>query len=366
MKIYGVTGSAGKTTTAYVLATILREEFGRNSVGLLTTEVFWLGEQAMANETHMTSLNARQVYRYLKQMAKAGVAHVVIEMTSHALDQARLAGLKLEGAIITNLSHEHLDYHKTMSAYAAAKGKIMNYLVPDGVLVGNASDEWTSRSLRKAQSRKHKTQSFTAEEAKSVKTALQGDFNQENVLAAMTLARAVGVSEEAIFNGAAEIKRVPGRMEWVETPWGARVLIDFALIPDALERLYKYVRSQTAGKIIGVFGGAGRRDRTKRPKMAAAAASFADEIVLTQDEPYDDPEEQIYADLETGLVAVKIPWQRIEDRREALRYAIGKAEKGDVVVVTGMGNFHYRVVGNKKIPWNDRRVLEKLIREHGV
>ena len=366
MRIYGVTGTSGKTTTVWVLDAILAEEFGRDRVGMISTELFRVGAKEVPNETHMTSINSRKLNGLLRQMRFAGVKHVVIEMTSHALDQKRMAGLKLAGAIITNITREHLDYHKTMSSYAAAKGKIVNYLVPDGILVGNASDKWASRILHKAQSKKHKTQSFTHEQAQSVKTSLLGDFNKENVLAAMTLARAVGVPEEAIAKGVAEIKQVPGRLEWLNTPWGARVMIDFAQTPNEYERLYQSLRSQVYGKLIGVFGAAGRRDREKRPVIAKTVAQYADEIILTQDEPYGDPEDEIYAGLEAGLTDAIIPCQRIEDRREAMKYAIEKTRAGDVVAVTGMGNYTTRAVGEEMIPWNDKKIAEELIRERGI
>jgi len=364
MKIYGITGTNGKTTTAIVLGQILREEFGKQKVGLLSTEVFWLGDEEKKNETHMTTINSRQVYGYLKRMKAAGVRQVVLEMTSHALDQNRLAGVTLAGAIILNITHEHLDYHKTMKEYRRAKFKIVDYLKAGAPLIITSP---LSPLLRKERGTGVRLIEFTSEQAQEVSTPLPGDFNKENVLAASLLAKEIGIKEEVIKLGISKVRQIPGRMEWIEfgTVKGgeAQVVIDFALTPDALDKLYKYLRNECKGKLIAVFGAAGRRDRKKRPVVARTVAAYADEIVITQDEPYDEPEEQIYRELEEGLKNTKVSWRRIEDRREAMSYAIRQAKAGDVVVVTGMGNFNSRGVGDKQIPWNDIEVAKELIKE---
>lgn len=396
LHLYGITGTNGKTTTALVLGSIFSAAYGREYVGLLSTAVFWVGNETIENTTHMTSTNARMVYRYLRRMADTGVRHVVLELTSHALDQHRLAGLHLAGGIILNISHEHLDYHQTMEAYARAKERIVEYLVPHGVLVGNRDDVLVRQILDRAHG--VTVIGFTVAQARSVVTPLPGDFNRENVLAASLLAEAVGVPGDALQRGVGAVAHVPGRVEWLDAPRGFRVLIDFAVTPDALERLYRYVRQEVSGRIIAVFGGTGRRDRTKRPLMAQAVARFADEIVLTQDEPYDEPEEQIYAELEAGLdrecevgpafakaspyakatddasagtrhsdtaARCTVVWQRIEDRRDALAYALSQARSGDAVVVTGMGSFTTRMVGGREISWNDKRVVLELLGSGG-
>jgi UDP-N-acetylmuramoyl-L-alanyl-D-glutamate--2,6-diaminopimelate ligase len=367
LTLYGVTGTNGKTTTTIVLGSILRAAYGQEKVGLLSTEIFWLGKKDVPNETHMTSTDAKIVFRYLRQMVESGVTHAVLELTSHALDQHRLAGLRLSGAIILNIAHEHLDYHKTMEEYAAAKMRILEYLIPAGVLVYKADNEWVAKGLQKIQNSKFKIQNsrpFTSEEARSVATPLFGDFNKENVLAACLLAKAQGISQEHIVQGVAAVTHVPGRVEWIALPRGARVVVDFALTPYSYEQLFKYLRSETSGRLIAVFGAAGRRDKAKRPLITRAVAQYADEIVLTQDEPYDDPEEEIYQQLEAGLTDATIPWQRIPDRRAAIKYALEKSQAGDVVAVTGMGNYNTRVVGAKKIPWNDKKVILELAKEH--
>ena len=379
LTIVGVTGTNGKTTTAIVLGSILRAAYGKQKVGLLSTEVFWFGDREEDNKTHMTSTDARLVYRRLRHMRDQGVEQVVIELTSHALDQHRLAGLALRGAILTNITHEHLDYHGSMSAYARAKARLARYLLPGSSLVMKQGDEWTDRLAKtlKARGPDPALVFFTSEQARLVVTALPGDFNKENVLAARLLAKELGIAEADINRGVQSVEQIPGRVEWVACPrpcprhgqtcpvepWRSGVLIDFALTPDALQKLYHYLRAEVAGNLIAVFGAAGRRDRLKRPLIAKVIAEYADEIVLTQDEPYDEPEEIIYNELEAGLKGLRLPWRRIEDRREAIRYALQKARPGDAVVVTGMGNYTTRVVGSEQVAWSDRQVILELISE---
>ncbi len=368
MRIYGVTGTNGKTTTCYVLAGILREAYGKEKVGMLSTVGIWLGQEERTNETKMTTINSRELYRCLKEMRARGVEQVVLEVTSHALDQHRLAGLRLDGAAILNIEREHLDYHKTMEKYAAAKRKIADYLKKGAPLV--MGKQFTSF---KFQFSDVEVVEFSAIQAKSVSTPLPGDFNKENVLAASLLAQAAGVDGESIRRGVAVVRRVPGRMEWINTEiqnpkskiqnGPPSVLIDYAVTPGALERLYKYVKKETLGGLIAVLGAAGRRDRGKRPDMARVAAAYADEVVLTREDPWTEDEEQIFSDLKKGLAKSNTPWRRVTDRRKAIEYAIGKAGARGVVVVTGKGAETGMGIGKKIIPWSDREVIESILKE---
>lgn len=364
LAIYGVTGTNGKTTTCIVLGSILRAAYGPEKVGLLTTIVFWLGAEEVINETKMTTLKSREVFRHLRSMRDTGVKQVVMEITSHALDQHRLAGIRLQGAIITNVAREHLDYHKTMEDYLRAKTRIVQYLRAGKPLVLKGDDERLAKLARELGNKNSELQilTFTAEEAKKVTTPLLGDFNRENVLAAMKLAQAAGFSSEAIQKGVAAADHVPGRMEWVEAPKGFQVVIDYAVTPDALEKLYRYVREKARGKVYGVLGAAGLRDRGKRPEMARVVASLADELVLTREDPWTESEEQIFQDLEKGLTNATIPWQRLADRREALRTVLARAQAGDVVVTTGKGAERGMAIGKEIVPWHEREIIEELLR----
>lgn len=361
MKIYGVTGTNGKTTTSVIAANILRSAYGADKVGLLTTITFWIGAEERINETKMTTTDSYMVYRYLREMKKRGVQQVVLELTSHALDQNRLAGIKLSGAIILNIAREHLDYHGTMDEYARAKERLIDYLRKGAPLIGKADDERVKPMLERAAKRGVPVQSFTAQSAAQVDTPLPGGVNKENAAAAGLLMQAAGIPAPAITAGIAAVKAIPGRMEWVVTPGKPKFLIDYAVTPDALERLYKEVRQQTRGKVFAVLGACGLRDRGKRPEMAAAAARLTDQVVLTREDPWTEPEEQIFHDLEEGLRGVRTPWRRIVDRREAIKFCLDQAGPDDVVIVTGKGAERGMAIGNEIVPWNEREVIEELI-----
>ena len=370
LMLYGITGTNGKTTTCYLLDSMLAEHFGRQRVGMMTTVALRIGERVVVNTTKLTTLPSRQVYHRLRDMRRAGVQHVVLELSSHALDQGRLAGVRLAGGIILNLEREHLDYHQTMAAYGRAKGKIISYLKPGASLV--VREDIIEKLQIHPPAGGHKFQTlnlirFTAEHAQSVITPLPGEWNRENVLAASLVARAGGVSEAAIEAGAHRVSQVPGRMEWVRTQNSPRVLIDYAVTPGALMRLYRYVRSETTGRIFAVLGAAGLRDRGKRPAMARAVAQFADEIILTREDPWTEDEEQIFKDLEQGLAPRSprgaVGWRRIPDRREAIRYCLERAQRNAVVVVTGKGAEQSMAIGKKIIAWNDKQVVLELLGE---
>jgi UDP-N-acetylmuramoyl-L-alanyl-D-glutamate--2,6-diaminopimelate ligase len=372
--VYGVTGTNGKTTTCIVLGTVLREQYGPKKVGLLTTVVFWLGEKEVVNSTKMTTLDSRVVFRRLKQMANAGVEQVVLEVTSHALDQHRLAGVRFDGGIILNLSREHLDYHGDMDGYAKAKGLIVRYLKKGTPLIVNRGNKWARKIVDEAEAAglEFKAVWFGEEQKEKVKTKLLGRWNKENVLAARLLANEVGISKACIDRGASSISVIPGRMEWVELEnrkWKIengsrlpRVLIDYAVTPDALERVYKEIGEQTKGKVFAVLGACGNRDRGKRPEMAKVVARHADELVLAREDPWTESEEQIFDDLEKGLLDTAIKWKRIVDRKEAIRYCLEKADSDDIVVVTGKGAEVGMAIGKRVVPWSEREVIESELK----
>ncbi len=391
LHIYGVTGTNGKTTTSYILASILGAAYGEEKVGMLTTVAFRVGKKEVFNETKMTTLPSKLVYRYLKEMKDAKVDYVALEMTSHALDQYRVAGLRLDGAIFLNISPEHLNYHGTMERLLQAKMRIVHYLKV-GVPFVVRQDLLGRISNFKFQISNDQLISFTVEQAKGVEIKLEGDVNRENVLAASLLMEAVGISKDVIAKGVDALTGVPGRMEWIHSGKGFDVVIDYAVTPDALERLYSYVKEKASGRVFGLLGAAGLRDRDKRPKMAAAVAKYADELVLTREDPWTENEEQIFSDLERGLkkvrhcesrqerdeaisvgkkIATPMPeassrddgccWVRITDRREALKYLIDQAQAGDVIVVTGKGAERGMGIGEEVVSWNDREVIEDLV-----
>ena len=363
ISIVGITGTNGKTTTCYIMAGILSAEVGEKKVGMLTTVGLRVGDTTTMNATKLTTLPSKLVYSYLKQMKEAGVTHCVIELTSHALDQHRVAGLRLAGGIILNISAEHMNYHHTVSGIAEAKARIVKYLKKGAPLVGKKDNVHVNQILNMARSQGVSVIDFTSEEAKVIDTPLAGDVNKENVLAARLLAKALHVSEAAIDAGVQAVDSVPGRMEWVKAGQPFNILIDYAVTPDALRKLYIYVRAKTQGKVFAVIGAAGLRDRDKRKHMLHIISEFADEIVVTREDPWTENEEQIFTDLEEGLKDTSVPWQRIVDRADALAYALEKAKLGDTVVATGKGAETGMGIGKNIVPYNERETIEDILKE---
>ncbi len=364
MHIYGITGTNGKTTTCHILTSILEKAYGKEAVGMLTTISFRIAGVEEINTSKMTTLPSKKVFAYLSRMKRAGVKHVVLEVTSHALDQYRLAGIAFDGAVILNIAREHLDYHKTMEQYAAAKEKITSLVKKDAPLVGKQADTRVQEILNRAEQRGVCVVRMTNEAITETTTPLIGSINKENAAAARLLAQALGISEEHIAAGIAAVTKVSGRMEKIETSRGFTIYIDYAVTPDALERLYADVKKETRGRVLATLSAAGLRDRGKRPDMARAVATYADFIAVTREDPWTESEDQIFADLEAGLDATSrgVTWKRIPDRRNALETLLADAKPGDTVVVTGKGAERGMAMGNEIIPWNDREVIEEILR----
>lgn len=365
MRIFGITGTNGKTTTSYLLRSVLAAEYGEGHVGMLTTVAFRIGEIEEINKTKMTTLPSRKIFSYLARMKKQGVEYVALETTSHALDQHRIAGIQFDGAIILNIAREHLDYHKTLKQYAAAKERIVNYLRIGAPLVGKQDDDYVRPMLDRAEAKGLNVYRMTSADVAGTATALSGSINKENACAVTLLARALRISDTTIQAGITAVKFVPGRMEKFVTPQGVTVIIDYAVTPDALERLYSDVaKEMPSAKIFGTVSAAGLRDRGKRPDMARAVAQYADTIVVTREDPWTENEEQIFQDLEQGLSLQEQgkQWQRIVDRKEALQWLLQQAKAGDVVIATGKGAERGMGIGKEVIPWNEREIIEEIVK----
>jgi UDP-N-acetylmuramoyl-L-alanyl-D-glutamate--2,6-diaminopimelate ligase len=363
MHMYGITGTNGKTTTSYILASILESAYGKEKVGMLTTVSFRIAGKEEVNTTKMTTMPSRKVFEYLSRMKRAGVEHVVLETTSHALHQHRLVGITLDGAIILNIAREHLDYHKTMERYSQAKEMVVSLLGSNAPLVGKDQDPLVRDILDRAEKRGIPVVRMTEKDIEKTITPLAGSINKENAASASLLAHAVRISEDAIVSGVAAVTRVPGRMEKIEALQGFTVIIDYAVTPDALERLYSDVKKETKGRILATLSAAGLRDRGKRPDMARTVAKYADYIIVTREDPWTENEEQIFTDLEKGLEGNKVLWERIVDRKEALALLLREASVGDIVVATGKGAERGMGIGKEIVPWNEREIIEGILEE---
>lgn len=391
MIIIGVTGTKGKTTTSHLIAQII-EEAGY-TVGLLSTVMFKVGKKEWPNETNMGTLPPFQLQKLLKEMAEAGCQYAVIETTSHSLAQERVYGIHYNVAVFTNLTHDHLDYHKDFDDYKQAKGKM--FANHPNVIVSNIDDKNGSYFWRFPADKKltygidHKAHvvakkimhdnAATKSEftlvgptgETTIETTLPGRFNVYNILAAVSVGLGLGIGLPTIKEAVRKLKSVKGRMERIDEGQPYTVIVDYAHTPDSFEKIYETLRPATKGKIIHIFGATGDRDKTKRPIMGAIAGRNADVVIVTDEEPYTEDPEKIIAEVASGvprganknhLMTQNKNFFTITDRREAIRKGLALAEKGDVVLVTGMGALTHRTVGTEHLPWADQDVVREELK----
>lgn len=384
MKLIGVTGSNGKSTTTYLIESILKK--AGEKVGLFgTIEYRWEGNTKPASNTTPLSADLQQG---LAEMHRDGVTAAVLEVSSHALVLHRVDTLFFDVAVFTNLSHEHLDFHGDMQEYAAAKKRLFTeHLKDTGVAVLNLDDA-VSRAWA-AQRRGERTLTYgfahnasvhpltyrlttdglfgtihTPQGAVRLESNLLGRHNLYNLMAAVSASIAAGVSpsviEEAINAGI----QVPGRLERVEEGQPFRVLVDYAHTPDGLKQVLKTLTELPKRKLICVVGAGGDRDRKKRPLMARIAQEIADTVILTSDNPRTEDPEGILDEMEAGMVggAGATHW-RIADRREAIHHAIAMAEPEDVVLIAGKGHEDYQEINGVRHPFDDRAEARRALRE---
>jgi len=374
MTVVGITGTDGKTTTASLLTRILEED-GRR-VALASTVSFRIAGREKTNTSKFTTLGGRGLQEFLREAADAGCTHAVLEVSSHALDQGRLASVHFDVAVITNVTREHLDYHKTMEEYRRAKGRLFDKAKAAVVNLDMWEPEFfLEKAKRKATySTVGPEADFLAENLALSLTGstftlretdfplrLPGKFNVENALAATAAATLLGVSVEAAARAVSEVALVPGRMESVRNGLGATILIDYAVTPDALGKLYDLVSSirEDGTKIVSVFGACGDRDRGKRPIMGEIVSATADIIILTDEDPYSEDPDRILDEVESGIRNKEADRTlfRIRNRREAIRKGLSLLSSGDILLVTGKGAEETMAIGDARIPWNDRKVL---------
>jgi UDP-N-acetylmuramyl-tripeptide synthetase len=380
MRVIMITGTNGKTTVAHYMFSILKA--AGYSVGMLSTAEFKVNERTKANDTNMTAIEPVPFRRQLAEMKAQNIDFLILEATSLALDQYRLYGIPCEVAIMTNLTPEHLDYHKTMENYAAAKAKLWD-LEPE-ISVLNADDEWfeyykkvaTGEVVTYGKNTKdygfenYKTTDDGAKftlrlpSGKSViSTKLAGEYNAYNVTAAATAARMLDVAPQDIEEGIESLTSIPGRLQYVDVKKPYKVVVDYAHTPDGLEKLLKTAKDIADGDVWLVFGSCGDRDRGKRPIMGEVAAKMADKIVLTDEEAYSEDPQDIIDAVKKGALKVKGAEKKLTeiiDRKEAIKYALDNAKKGDLILITGLGHEQFRIQNGKKTPWNDAEIVKQL------
>jgi UDP-N-acetylmuramoyl-L-alanyl-D-glutamate--2,6-diaminopimelate ligase len=379
LRLVGVTGTNGKTTTVGMLRHLLDEPNAHAaSIGTLGVLVGGAGEP-LDGGSGLTTPGPVELQRVLRALHDRGVRTVAMETSSHALHQRRVEGLTFEAGVFTNLTRDHLDYHGTMEAYFAAKALLVDQLAPNGVAVVNADDRiWDSlpaapRTVRfglgaAADVRARHVRPtpdgspFTlvlGSESYEVVLPLIGDFNVANALAAAATAWALGVAGEMIAARISTMPQVPGRLEMLNVH--PTVLRDYSHTPDSLERAIAAVRPFATGRLIVVFGCGGDRDRGKRPEMGRIAARGADVAIVTSDNPRTEDPERILDDIEAGMEGVA--HERIEDRRDAIARALEIAGSDDLVLLAGKGHETYQVRGTTKLPFDERQIVQEIVTE---
>ncbi|MBH1980491.1 UDP-N-acetylmuramoyl-L-alanyl-D-glutamate--2,6-diaminopimelate ligase [Candidatus Saccharibacteria bacterium] len=384
LKVIAVTGTNGKTTTINYINSIMK--VAGHKTAMFSTALIEIDGVERANDLNRTVPLTVELYEFFRDAKKAKVDYVVLEITSHALHQHKLDGVPIEAAIMTNLTQDHLDYHKTMEEYAAAKALL--FKGNPRYIVLNHDDAWfeyydqfdageqkmTYGEHENAEARIVRTKlykkgseadvTFDHQTKLELATHLPGKFNISNMTAAATIAYLLGVSVNDIISGVADLEAVPGRFEHVDTgDKGYEVVVDYAHTPDALEKLLETAQSITKNRVILVFGATGDRDKGKRPVMGEIAARLADRIIVTDEESYSEEPRGIREAIIEGIEKVGAGGKMTEiaDRREAIAKALSIATNGDMILVTGMGHEQFRIINGKKEPWNDAAVVKEII-----
>lgn len=376
LKLIGVTGTNGKTTTTFLLKQIL--ERNGHKTGLIGTIEYLAGDEALPS--HYTTPEPFELQQTFRRIADAGCEYAVMEVSSHALDQERVAGLHFAAGVFTNLTQDHLDYHKTMENYLHAKQKL--FTVCD-VGVINMDDPYAGEMIQAAKCRTvtysalYMNADYTARNIKlrpdgidyemvglgtigRISASIPGGFSVYNTLAAAACAMTLGLSLPAVISALAQVKGVKGRIEVVPTGRDFTVIIDYAHTPDALEKILKAIRGFAKGRIVALFGCGGDRDKSKRPIMGMVTEQNADFLIVTSDNPRTEDPAQIISDILPGLRGDK-PYVVIENRREAIEYAIRNAQKDDIILLAGKGHEDYQIIGTQKHHFDEREIVVQVL-----
>ena len=385
LKIIGITGTNGKTTTAYMLSSIL-EEAGKN-VGIIGTLGIRYGGKILPSD--LTTPDPIELHKTLANMRICGVEYVVMEVSAHALYYQKTAGIRFEACIFTNLTQDHLDFFSSMSAYKEAKKALFAQEVcPLAILNG---DDETGREFGKLREGKIGKALYyglntpadafaivTDETLKGsecmlnindtlcrVSLFLAGRHNIYNALAAATCASELGISADAVAKGLTKVNGVDGRLQWAGSYRGADIFVDFAHTPDGLGKSLDALRPHCRGRLICLFGCGGNRDKTKRPLMGETVAKKSDFAILTSDNPrYEDPLD-IISDIEKGYRRFSVRYVVVPDRKRAIDYALEFLKEGDVLLVAGKGGEKYQEIMGIKYPFNDHDIIKKLLEKKG-
>jgi len=380
VEVIGITGTNGKTTILYLIAAIMQYS-GRNC-GMIGTINYRIGDRLIpAVNTTPSSITLQM---FLREMEISGITSCAMEVSSHALDQNRVDAIEFNKAIFTNLTSEHLDYHKNMEEYFSVKSKLFSMLKEDAVAIINCDDNYGRLLIRKCKNQvltyginnrsdvrafdidvSCKGASFKVETPKQVlniETSLIGVYNIYNILAAISFAYSAGLKPSDTQEAIRDFKGAPGRLQPIEVcDKDFSVFIDYAHTNDALLNVLSTLKKIAKGDIIVVFGCGGDRDRKKRPEMAKVAAEFADYVVITSDNPRDEDPKKIIDDIVRGLPKDFKDYRICIDRKKAIEYAISMAKSNDMILIAGKGHECYQVFKDTTIPFDDKKTAEEIL-----
>lgn len=399
MVVIGITGTNGKTTVTHMTEHILRS--AGKKVAMMSTVEFRINGKIIPNKSKKTTMSPFKVQKFLKDCLKENIEYVVIEASSHALHQSRLFGIPFSIAAITNITHEHLDYHQTMEKYKNAKKILFKNVLEtnkkicctkripikhENVFVLNSADRFYN-DFAEMNGVKKISYGLYAGDLRATNIScskfgstfgiryghnqinidfkMAGKFNIENALTSSGIAMNCDVSLEQIKKALESFKGVPGRMERISSPKGFEVIVDFALTPDALDRLYAGIKESATERIIGIIGSCGDRDKKKRPEMGKIVAEHSDITIVTDEETYTEDPSIIREAILSGAKQTGKKMNEeiflIEDRYKAIEFAIKEAKKDDIIVLTGMGSFETRSMNGGEIEWDERKVVREII-----
>jgi len=386
MKIVGITGTKGKTTVSYILENILRK--ANQIPGVLGT-ISYRGPNIDLT-AERTTPEASDLQKMLRQMVDGGATHCIMEVSSHALELKRVIGIEFDVVIFTNLSGEHLDYHKNMDSYFKAKKKLFEAGLSHRTAIINRDDDWGKKliddipiefiSVGLHSSAMVYAEKFEFDENGTTLTAifpsgkmtilshLLGKPNVYNTLSALATSLALNIQTDAIQQGIAALRGVPGRFERIQNSLGIQIYVDYAHTDDALKNLLETAQDLAQERIILVFGAGGDRDKTKRPRMGAIAGKLADITILTSDNPRTESPSAIISDVEEGLKTTKAGPNKyiiLPDRKEAIKKALSLARKNDIILVAGKGHEDYQILGDKVIHFSDKEVICGILKSNG-
>ncbi len=386
LQLIGITGTNGKTTTTYLIDALLNQA-GRKC-GMLSTIAYRYGKHT--TKAKNTTPGLLELQRNFSNMQKSEMTHVVMEVSSHALEQGRVAGCVFKNAVFTNLTQDHLDYHGSMDAYFESKKILFSQTKGESII--NIDDPWGKRLQQEAQ---NKVWAYGIEQKKDlypiqfrsslngiwmiaktpignieVSSSLVGRHNVYNILAAIGVAILQRLTKEEISAGISALKEVPGRFEKIACEEGFTVIVDYAHTPDALDRLLQSIAELSPKQILTLFGCGGDRDRGKRPQMGYATAAFSQKIILTSDNPRNEPPLAIIKEIEAGILSYKrehkeaaIDYEIVPDRGQAIWEIINHAKEGDIVVIAGKGHETNQLIEDRTLPFDDREVVRQVLAE---